>query len=116
MSEEEQRTAEDVFKELDDDNDGLINANQLLQLLPQCIDLGEINEETCENLISQVPNENGKINYESFVNLLNALQNQQQENEEEEQEEVIFNILKILFFRIQDLNRITEWKKCQMIF
>lgn len=90
MAEEEEqegRTVQDVFNELDDDKDGRINAKQLEKLLPQCIDMKDCDENICNELIAQVPNENMTIDYEGFINLLTALQNQQQENEEEEMEE-----------------------------
>lgn len=94
MSEEEQegKTVEDVFNELDEDKDGRINADQLLILLPQCLEIQDLDKAACDNLISQVENKDGAIDYENFMNLLNALQNPQNEGEEEEEEEEQINI------------------------
>jgi Ca2+-binding EF-hand superfamily protein len=86
--EEEGITVQQAFDQLDQDQDGLINAQELAVLLPQVIQ-AQVTEDDCENLINQVAVDGGgKISYQQFEILVNSLQ-QEPGQEEEEQEELV---------------------------
>lgn len=86
--EEEVMTVQQAFDQLDQDQDGLIGAHELADLLPRVVNV-QVTEADCENLINQIAVEGGgKISYEQFESLVINLQAQDDEEEQEEQVEI----------------------------